>query len=78
MEKNHQVITEEMIFADFVSVPDGFVPGPEDSGDGSGEYVSRKYVPEEYFTEADIARENGCWIDDDGHWQPFSGDDWDW
>ena len=78
MEKNHKVITEEMILADFAATLEGSVPGPEDSGDGSGEYASRQYVPEDYFTEDDIARENGCWVDEDGHWQPLPEDDWDW
>lgn len=33
---------------------------------------------EENFTEFDIARENGCWIDDDGNWVPLEDDDYDW
>ena len=44
------------------------------------EISSRAYAnkSEEYFTEDDIARENGCWVDEDGHWQPLPEDDWDW
>ena len=34
------------------------------------------YEPE-YVSIDDIARENGFWIDDDGHWQELPDDD-DW
>ena len=33
---------------------------------------------DEYVSEDDIARENGFWIDDDGHWQPLDDDDYGW
>ena len=31
---------------------------------------------EEYVTEDDIARENGFWVDDDGHWRELPDEDW--
>ena len=33
---------------------------------------------EDHVTEAEIARENGCHIDDDGDWQPMDEDYYDW
>ena len=32
---------------------------------------------EEYVSESEIARENGFWVDDDGHWREMEDDD-DW
>ena len=31
---------------------------------------------EEYVTEDDIARENGFYVDEDGHWQELPDDDY--
>ena len=31
---------------------------------------------EEYVSEDDIARENGFWVDDDGHWRELPDEDW--
>ena len=32
----------------------------------------------EYISEEEVARENGCTIDDDGHWIPIEDDEDDW
>ena len=32
------------------------------------------YKPE-YITEEDVARENGFWVDEDGHWRELDEDD---
>ena len=31
---------------------------------------------EDYESEEDLARGEGFWIDDDGHWVPIEDDDW--
>jgi hypothetical protein len=40
--------------------------------DDEDEYEYR----EEYVTEDDIARENGFWVDEDGHWRELPDEDW--
>ena len=34
--------------------------------------------PLEYVSEDDIARENGFYVDDDGHWRELPEDYYDW
>ena len=42
--------------------------------------ATEKYGDEdpEFVSEEEVARENGCTIDDDGHWIPIEDDEDDW
>ncbi len=82
MEMKYQPVTEEELDAIFSrstgpreAVPPAATSSmPSEAEDDEDEDEAWRY---EYVSEDDIARENGCWIDDDGHWQPIE-DEYDW
>ena len=69
METNQEIVTEEDLIAFIAEHMDEFVP-EEDREDGYD-------YPEDHVTEDDIARENGFWVDEDGHWRELDEED-DW
>ena len=81
MEMKYQPVTEEELIAFISESMDPFeadppaaagneAPEAEDDDDECWRY--------EYVSEEEVARENGCWIDDDGHWVPIDDDEYDW
>ena len=49
--------------------------GIDENGDRIDDDDDYDYL-EEYVTEDDIARENGFYVDEDGHWQELPDDDY--
>ena len=88
MNKNDQNLTDEEFIAFITKDMEPFVPvtqdtrmpseepEPEEEYDENDRLEMIKMV-EENFTEFDIARENGCYIDDDGNWIPMEDDLWE-
>ena len=81
MEMKYQPVTEEDLIAFVSESIDPFEPDPPaaassaSSGAEDDEDESWQY---DYVSEDDIARENGFWIDDDGHWQELDDDCYGW
>ena len=77
MEMKNQIVTEEDLIA-FIS--EGIEPfKPEEPAETSASSWVKTdedviWHPD-LVTEEAIARENGCWVDEDGHWQPIEYDD---
>lgn len=67
MEMKHDIITEEDLIAFIAESMDEFEP--EDAVEEDTSQECRYDYWEDRVTEDDIARENGFWVDDDGHWQ---------
>ena len=80
MEMNKQIITEEDLIAFIAEDIGQFKPEePAKTGSASswvGDDEDVIWHPD-LVTEEAVARENGCWIDDDGHWIPME-DEYDW
>ena len=51
--------------------------GIDESGNRIVDEDDDEYYEEEYVSIDDIARSEGFWIDDDGHWRELPDDD-DW
>ena len=69
MEMNQEIVTEEDLIAFIAGAKVEFVP--EEAREEGYDY------PEDHVTEDDIARENGFWVDEDGHWRELDEED-DW
>ena len=71
MDMNKQIVTEEDLIA---FIGEDIEPFKTEEQAAVTDEDEKDYIPE-YVSEEEVARENGCWIDDDGHWIPMDYDD---
>ena len=76
MIESRHIITEEDFIVFIAENMDEFEPEAPETENSATVGDDSDYV-EEYVSEDDIARENGFWVDEDGHWQELDEDD-DW
>ena len=76
MDMNKQIVTEEEFVAFIAENMGEFEPEEPETEAADDDEEDDDYV-EEYISEDDIARENGFWVDDDGHWRELDEED-DW
>ena len=72
MDMNKQIVTKEDLIAFITEGMEPYKPEEQAVIDENEDDCI-----EEYISEEAVARENGCWIDDDGHWIPME-DEYDW
>ena len=78
MENKYEPVSDEDIIALISESMDSVEEELPDLDSGrSFEDDNNKSWRYEYISEEEVARENGCWIDDDGHWIPME-DEYDW
>ena len=70
MEMNKQIITEEDLIAFIAEGMEPIKPEEQAAIDEDEDGYT-----EEYVSEDEIARENGFWVDEDGHWRELDEDD---
>ena len=77
MKLEKQIATDEELISFVAENMDEYEPDePGTEADASPEDDEEDFY-EDHVTEDDIARENGFWVDDDGHWRELDEDD-DW
>lgn len=67
MDMKYGIITEADLIAFIAESMDEFEP--EEAVEEDESRSDRYDCWEDRVTEDDIARENGFWVDEDGHWQ---------
>ena len=77
MSMNRQIITDDDLIAFIAEGMEEYIPDGLEAESAADTDDEEDYV-EEYVTEDDIARENGFWVDEDGHWQELDDDLFDW
>lgn len=80
MEKKNQIVTEEDLIAfiaEDIEPPKPEKPAKTGSTSSWVKIDGEAVWHPDLVTEEAVARENGCWIDDDGHWIPME-DEYDW